>query len=169
LPADALLGTQLELPVGRDADVTLQERLRRALTGRYAISSEIGRGGMAMVYLAEDCRHGRSVAVKVLHPDLGAAVGPERFLREVRTVAGLRHPHVLPLLDSGEADGLLYYVMPYVEGGSLRQRLSSEGRLSRPREGHHPPGHQAGEHPPRSRLRAAHRFRYLAHHRPPGR
>jgi serine/threonine protein kinase/Tfp pilus assembly protein PilF len=84
---------------------------------------------MAIVYLAEDRRHGRPVAVKVLRPELGAAVGPERFLREVRTVAALRHPHILPLLDSGETDGLLYYVMPYIEGRSLRQRLASEGQL----------------------------------------
>jgi serine/threonine protein kinase/Flp pilus assembly protein TadD len=116
--------------VALERDGELRDRLRRALADRYTVSSEIGRGGMAIVYLAEDRRHGRPVAVKVLRPDLGAVVGPERFLREVRTVAGLRHPHVLPLLDSGEADGLLYYVMPYVEGRSLRQRLASGGRLT---------------------------------------
>jgi TolB-like protein/Flp pilus assembly protein TadD len=107
----------------------VQDRLRRALADRYTVSREIGRGGMATVYLAEDRRHGRSVAVKVLRPDIGAAVGSERFLREVRTVAGLRHPHVLPLLDSGESDGLLYYVTPYFEGRSLRERLAGERPL----------------------------------------
>jgi len=115
--------------VALDTWTDIPDRLRRALAGRYAVASEIGRGGMAIVYRAEDLRHGRSVAIKVLRPDLSAVLGPERFHREVLTVAGLRHPHVLPLLDSGEADGLLYYVMPYVEGRSLRHRLAEEGRL----------------------------------------
>jgi TolB-like protein/tetratricopeptide (TPR) repeat protein/tRNA A-37 threonylcarbamoyl transferase component Bud32 len=115
--------------VALDAGADILDRLARALAARYAVSSEIGRGGMAIVYRAEDLRHGRPVAIKVLRPDLGVALGPERFHREVRLVASLRHPHVLPLLDSGEADGLLYYVMPYVEGRSLRQRLADAGRL----------------------------------------
>jgi serine/threonine-protein kinase len=94
------------------------ERLKAALADRYAVDSEIGRGGMATVFLAEDLKHHRMVAIKVLQPELGAAVGSDRFLREIETVAGLRHPHILPLYDSGETDGLLYFVMPYVEGES---------------------------------------------------
>ncbi|MFQ5890978.1 MAG: protein kinase [Gemmatimonadota bacterium] len=105
------------------------ERLKTALADRYAIEREIGRGGMATVYLAEDLKHHRKVAIKVLHPELAAAVGTDRFLREIETVAGLTHPHVLPLHDSGEANGLLFYVMPYVEGESLRQRLDREKQL----------------------------------------
>jgi hypothetical protein len=101
----------------------LSERLRTALEGRYAIERELGSGGMATVWLARDLRYDRAVAVKVLRPDLSAALGADRFLREIRITAQLNHPHVLPLLDSGEADGLLYYVMPYVAGGSLRERL----------------------------------------------
>ncbi|MGB5526383.1 MAG: protein kinase, partial [Gemmatimonadota bacterium] len=108
----------------------LLERLKSALADRYAIESEIGRGGMAVVYLAEDLRHGRRVAIKVLHPELTATLGHERFLQEIKTVASLQHPHILPLYDSGEADGLLYYVMPFAEGESLRQRLDREGQLS---------------------------------------
>jgi tetratricopeptide (TPR) repeat protein/tRNA A-37 threonylcarbamoyl transferase component Bud32 len=107
----------------------LLERLALALADRYTVESEIGRGGMATVYLAEDLRHDRKVAIKVLHPELAASVGAERFLQEIKTVAGLTHPHVLPLYDSGEADGLLYFVMPYVEGESLRQRLEREKQL----------------------------------------
>lgn len=99
------------------------ERLRAALGPHYRILSELGRGGMAAVYLAEDLKHDRRVAVKVLRPDLAATLGPERFLREIRIAAVLAHPHILPLHDSGEADGFLYYVMPYVEGESLRDRL----------------------------------------------
>jgi hypothetical protein len=99
------------------------DRLTAALAGRYLIEREIGSGGMATVFLAEDPRYARKVAVKVLKPDLAAAVGPERFLREIRITAQLNHPHILPLLDSGEAGGFLYYVMPYVTGGSLRGRL----------------------------------------------
>lgn len=105
------------------------DRLRAALSEGYRVEKELGRGGMATVYLAEDLRHGRWVAVKVLHPDLAAAVGPDRFLREVRTTAGLRHPNILPLFDSGEADGLLYYSMPLVDGESLRDRLDRERQL----------------------------------------
>jgi serine/threonine protein kinase/tetratricopeptide (TPR) repeat protein len=112
-----------------ESEAAVQERLRRSLADRYAVGNEIGRGGMAIVFLAEDSRHARSVAVKVLRPEVGSALGAERFLREVRTVAGLRHPHILPLLDSGEADGLLYYVMPYFTGRSLKERLAAEGPL----------------------------------------
>jgi eukaryotic-like serine/threonine-protein kinase len=106
------------------------DRLRAALAGRYEISREIGQGGMATVYVAHDAKHDRDVAIKVLHPDLGAALGSERFLSEIKTTAKLQHPHILPLLDSGEADGLLYYVMPVVTGESLRVRLEREGQLS---------------------------------------
>ncbi|HSM59722.1 MAG TPA: serine/threonine-protein kinase, partial [Longimicrobiales bacterium] len=103
--------------------------LKRALAERYTIERELGRGGMASVYLAEDLKHHRPVAVKVLDPDLASVLGPERFLREIEIAAGLDHPHILPLYDSGEADGFLYYVMPYIEGGSLRDRLERERQL----------------------------------------
>ena len=106
------------------------ERLTKALERKYRIVREVGRGGMATVYLAEDLRHGRDVAVKVLHPDLSSALGSDRFLREIRLAARLNHPHILPLFDSGEADGFLYYVMPFVVGESLRDLLNREGRLS---------------------------------------
>ena len=105
------------------------ERLNAALEGRYRIEREIGAGGMATVYLAEDQKHGRKVAVKVLRPELAAVVGAERFLAEIETTANLQHPHILPLFDSGEADGFLFYVMPYVEGDSLRDRLEKEHQL----------------------------------------
>ena len=105
------------------------ERLSRALADRYAIERELGQGGMSTVYLADDLKHRRKVALKVLKPDLAAALGAERFLREIETTANLRHPHILPLYDSGEADGFLYYVMPFVEGESLRGRLDREKRL----------------------------------------
>jgi TolB-like protein/Tfp pilus assembly protein PilF len=105
------------------------ERLAPALAGHYTILRELGHGGMATVYLADDLKHRRKVAIKVLRPELGSLLGPDRFAREVRTAAGLNHPHILPLHDSGEAGGLLYYVMPYVTGGSLRQRLAREGQL----------------------------------------
>jgi TolB-like protein/Tfp pilus assembly protein PilF/tRNA A-37 threonylcarbamoyl transferase component Bud32 len=104
-------------------------RLQEAMAGRYPIERPLGRGGMATVYLARDVKHHRQVAVKVLHPELAAGLGTERFLREIRIEAALQHPHILPLHDSGEADGFLYYVMPYVAGESLRQRLTREGRL----------------------------------------
>jgi serine/threonine-protein kinase len=107
----------------------LLERLRSALADHYAVESEIGRGGMATVFLAEDLKHHRKVAIKVMHPELASTVGGERFLREIEIAAGLDHPHILTLLDSGESDGLLYYVMPYVEGESLRFRLEREGQL----------------------------------------
>ncbi|MFO0228772.1 protein kinase domain-containing protein, partial [Gemmatimonas sp.] len=98
-------------------------RLTVALAARYRVERELGAGGMATVFLAHDLRHERDVAIKVLHPDLGAALGAERFLSEIKTTARLQHPHILPLLDSGAADGLLYYVMPYVKGETLRARL----------------------------------------------
>src|SRR5579862_7804465 len=104
-------------------------RLRDALADRYRIERELGAGGMATVYLAHDLKHDRDVAIKVLHPDLGAALGGERFLTEIKTTAKLQHPHILPLLDSGNADGLLYYVMPVVTGESLRARLTRERQL----------------------------------------
>lgn len=110
--------------------VNLLERLKSELSDRYEIDREIGRGGMATVYLAADIRHSRQVAIKVLHPELAANVGAERFLQEIRTVARLNHPHVLPVHDSGEAAGTLFYVMPYVEGESLRQRLDRNRQLS---------------------------------------
>ena len=106
------------------------ESLSAALADRYVIDRELGRGGMATVYVAEDRRHSRQVAIKVLRGDLTAAIGAERFVREITIAARLTHPHVLPLLDSGEAAGSLYYVMPYVRGETLRQRLTREGRLS---------------------------------------
>jgi serine/threonine protein kinase len=96
---------------------------------RYRIEREVGTGGMATVYLAQDVRHDREVAIKVLHTDLGAALGGERFLSEIKTTAKLQHPHILPLLDSGDAGGLLYYVMPYVAGETLRARLQRERQL----------------------------------------
>ena len=108
---------------------TLLSTLQAALGAQYAPERELGRGGMATVFLARDIRHGRAVAVKVLHPDLSAVLGPERFLREIELTASLQHPHILPLFDSGVASGLLYYVMPYVEGETLRARLTRERQL----------------------------------------
>ena len=105
------------------------DRLRSALAIHYRIERELGAGGMATVYLAHDLKHDRDVAIKLLHPDLAAALGGERFLSEIKTTARLQHPHILPLLDSGEADGLLYYVMPYVRGETLRTRLEREKQL----------------------------------------
>jgi Tol biopolymer transport system component len=104
-------------------------RLNRSLQDRYRIEREVGEGGMAKVYLADDLRHERKVALKVLKPELAAVVGAERFLAEIKTTANLQHPHILPLFDSGEADGFLFYVMPYVEGESLRERLEREHQL----------------------------------------
>jgi len=106
------------------------DQLRDALRDRYTIEHELGRGGMATVYLADDLRHHRRVAVKVLRPDLAATLGPDRFLREIRIAAALAHPNILPLLDSGEAGGFLYYVMPYLEGETLRDRLVRRRQLS---------------------------------------
>jgi len=108
----------------------LLETLREALAGAYAVERELGRGGMATVFLAEDLKHRRNVAIKVLHQELSAQIGPERFTREVEIAARLQHPHILPLYDSGNAAGLLYYVMPLVEGESLRDRLDREKQLS---------------------------------------
>src|SRR5881396_2955618 len=104
-------------------------QLNTALSGRYRIEREIGQGGMATVYLAQDVRHDRHVALKVLNPELGAILGVERFLAEIRVTANLQHPNLLPLFDSGDADGLLFYVMPYVDGESLRARLDREKQL----------------------------------------
>ncbi len=113
------------------------ERLRAALSSTYTIDRELGRGGMATVYLAQDAKHERLVALKVLHPDLAASLGPDRFLREIKLAARLNHPHILPLHDSGEAEGFLYYVMPYVEGESLRERLDRERQLPIDEAVHH--------------------------------
>jgi len=104
-------------------------RLTKALASRYRLERELGSGGMATVYLAEDVKHHRKVAVKVLKPELAATLGAERFSKEIETVAGFQHPHILPLLDSGHVAGFLYYVMPYVEGESLRDRLARQGEL----------------------------------------
>lgn len=103
--------------------------LTTALADRYRLERELGRGGMATVYLARDVRHDRDVAIKVLRPDLSAIVGPDRFLREIRITAKLEHPHILALIDSGETAGYLWYVLPYVPGESLRQKVSRQGPL----------------------------------------
>ncbi|HJU65959.1 MAG TPA: serine/threonine-protein kinase [Gemmatimonadaceae bacterium] len=105
------------------------QQLKVAIADRYLIEGELGRGGMATVYLAEDVKHGRKVALKVLRPELAAMLGPKRFLREIEIAARLTHPHILPLYDSGGAEGMLYYVMPFIEGESLRTRLDREGEL----------------------------------------
>ena len=104
--------------------------LNAALEGRYEIERELGEGGMATVYLADDVKHGRKVALKVLKPELAAVVGADRFLVEIKTTANLQHPHILPLFDSGEVDGLLYYIMPFVDGESLSDKLKRETQLS---------------------------------------
>src|SRR6266545_2601184 len=103
--------------------------LAEALSDRYTLERELGRGGMATVYLARDLKHDRAVALKVLHPELAATVGSERFLREIRFSARLQHPHILTVLDSGEAAGQLWFTMPYVEGESLRDRLQREQQI----------------------------------------
>jgi serine/threonine-protein kinase len=103
--------------------------LNVSLLGRYTIERELGRGGMATVYVAQDMRHSRRVAIKVLKPELSAALGAERFLREINVTAGLTHPRIVAIHDSGEAGKLLYYVMPYVAGESLRDRLHRDGQL----------------------------------------
>src|SRR2546426_2748033 len=105
------------------------ERVRASLAGRYTIERELGRGGMGLVFLARDLKHDRPVALKVLRPELAAVLGSERFLREIQIAAHLTHPHIIPLYDSGEVDGFMYYVMPYVEGESLRNRLTHEQQL----------------------------------------
>ena len=104
-------------------------RLSAALADRYRIDRELGQGGMATVYLAQDLRHDRSVAVKVLRPELAAVLGADRFVVEIKTTAALQHPHILPLFDSGSADGFLYYVMPYIQGETLRAKLDRETQL----------------------------------------
>src|SRR5687767_14111646 len=113
------------------------DRLRTSLSDVYSIDRELGRGGMATVYLAQDVKHERLVALKVLHPELAASLGPDRFLREIKTAARLNHPHILALHDPGEADGFLYYVMPYVEGESLRERRDREQLLPVEEAVHH--------------------------------
>src|SRR5919204_2583478 len=102
--------------------------VERLLAERYSIERPLGEGGMATVYLAEEKKHGRKVAIKVMRPELAASVGVDRFLREIGIAARLSHPHIVPLIDSGEASGLLYYVSPFVQGGSLRDRLRAEGK-----------------------------------------
>jgi serine/threonine-protein kinase len=111
------------------APIPLNDRLTAALSDRYRLERELGAGGMATVYLAHDLKHERDVAIKVLHPDLGAALGADRFLAEIKTTAKLQHPHILPLLDSGAADGLLYYVMPLLDGETLRAYIARSGQL----------------------------------------
>jgi serine/threonine protein kinase/tetratricopeptide (TPR) repeat protein len=116
---------------------TSADKLRDSLSGTYTIDRELGRGGMATVFLAQDTKHERVVAIKVLHPDLAASLGTDRFLREIKLAARLNHPHILPLFDSGEADGFLYYVMPYVEGETLRERLDRDRQLPIQEAVHH--------------------------------
>jgi serine/threonine protein kinase len=136
--------------------------LADALRDRYCFERELGRGGMATVYLAEDPKHRRKVAIKVLRPELAAVIGAGRFVREIQTIAALQHPHILGLIDSGEVNGTAYYVMPFVEGESLRDRLTREKQLPIPdavriatevssaldyaHRRSHPPRHQAREH-----------------------
>ncbi len=128
-PRQAIVSSQTGIwYIGFMSDVLA--RLSSALENRYRVDREVGVGGMATVFLAHDVRHDRDVAIKVLHPDLAAALGAERFLVEIKTTAKLQHPHILALLDSGDADGLLYYVMPYVAGESLRARLERETQLA---------------------------------------
>ncbi len=105
------------------------ERLSAALADRYTLECELGQGGMATVYLAHDLKHDRKVAVKVLKPELATVIGAERVVQQIRTPAALQHPHILPLFDSGEADTFLFYVMPYVERESRRDRLNQGGEL----------------------------------------
>jgi eukaryotic-like serine/threonine-protein kinase len=119
----------LPSPADEEHVSELLERLSKALAASHRIERELGHGGMAVVFLARDLRHDRPVAIKVLRPELAAILGSERFLREIRLVANLTHPHILPLLDSGEAGGLLYYTMPFIEGETLRLRLAREGQL----------------------------------------
>jgi serine/threonine-protein kinase len=109
--------------------VDYSDRLQLAVAGRYRIERELGSGGMATVFLAQDLKHNRKVAIKVLQPELAAAMGPDRFLREIEISAKLQHPHILMLIDSGQVADSLYYVMPYVQGESLRERLDRAGVL----------------------------------------
>jgi eukaryotic-like serine/threonine-protein kinase len=112
--------------------ISATDRLASALARSYRIESELGQGGMATVFLAWDLRHERRVALKVLRPEIAAALGPERFIEEIKLTARLNHPHILPLLDSGESEGFLYYAMPLMEGESLRDRSRREVRLPVP-------------------------------------
>src|ERR1044071_421932 len=107
----------------------LQTRLSSGLAGRYALERELGQGGMAVVFLALDLRHDRKVALKILRPEISVEVGAERFLREIKLAAGLNHPHILPIYAAGQAAGMLFYVMPNMEGRSLRERLDAEKQL----------------------------------------
>ena len=137
-PASDLAAPVLADLAAHDAEIALRQRagqldaLRDALAGRYTIERELGRGGMATVFLAQDIRHSRSVAIKMVARESVAPLENERFLWEIRTAARLTHPHVLGVQDSGEAGGLLYYVMPYIQGETLRARLVREGRLPLP-------------------------------------
>ena len=134
LPSSAI--SRMPMPLTPSGEATRIEsvasalaRLSAALSSRYKVERQIGAGAMAVVVLAQDLRHRRPVAIKVLRPELAALMGPERFLREIEIAAALVHPHILPLHDSGDADGVLYYVMPYIAGESLRDRLDREQRL----------------------------------------
>ena len=109
---------------------TTPERLGAALADRYRIERELGAGGMATVYLAEDLKHRRKVAIKVLKPELAAVLGADRFVQEITTTAALQHPHILPLFDSGESDGFLWYAMPFIDGETLRDKLNRETQLA---------------------------------------
>ena len=131
-PSEGMLRSLDTAGAAGEADVAAAQSaaLSAALASRYELEHELGRGGMATVYLARDLRHGRHVALKVLHPELAAVLGNERFLAEIRTTATLQHPNILPLFDSGTVDGVVYYVMPHVAGESLRDRLTREGPLA---------------------------------------
>src|SRR5437764_12661965 len=109
---------------------SILDALREALKDRYRVDKQVGRGGMATVYVAEDLRHERRVAIKVLSPDLAASLGADRFARKIRSAARLNHPNTLTIYDSGSAHGLLYYVMPFIEGESLRDRLKREHQIA---------------------------------------
>src|SRR5688500_6688703 len=106
--------------------MSVPDRLVASLADRYRIERELGAGGMATVYLAQDLKHDRRVAIKVLKPELAAVLGAERFVVEIKTTASLQHPHLLPLFDSGTADGFLFYVMPYIQGETIREKLNRE-------------------------------------------
>ena len=127
-----------------------RSHLSTALADRYRIERELGAGGMATVYLAQDLKHERRVAIKVLKPELAAVIGAERFLREIKTIATLQHPHILGLIDSGQVNGTAYYVMPFVEGESLRDRLTVSGSSRSPTRFASPP-----RSPPRSTMPTA--------------
>jgi serine/threonine protein kinase len=122
-------GTALTVSARQASDDPIREHLSGAVSASYDVAERVGAGGMGSVYEARDRRHGRRVAIKIIHPELAASVGAARFLREIQIAARLQHPHVLPLFDSGEANGLLYYVTPFVAGESLRQRLAREKQL----------------------------------------